>query len=175
MNFKSIYQFLLISVVLLLVFEIHGQSDSTYLDYDQLTWLDINEAVKRNIETKVISGSRVEESILDVPFTIFVIVVPKSPARIVYVNVAVSVSPTSNTPTPSPATSLNTAAPNKSSTTVTPVKVAVPVFATVKVYITTSPTDTSPEASGSVIVLLLTILIVGVGTTIEFVSVTSAA
>jgi hemoglobin/transferrin/lactoferrin receptor protein len=62
-------------IILILVSSVcsFAQVDSSYLDYDLLTWADINEAVKREIQTKIISGSRVEQNLQDVSSTVFVI------------------------------------------------------------------------------------------------------
>ena len=49
------------------------QEDSLRLDFSQLNWKDINSNENLLEGTKVISGSRSEKKIADLPFTIFVI------------------------------------------------------------------------------------------------------
>ena len=45
-----------------------GQQDTSYLEYDQLHWSDINQSKVDNQVTKVIAGTRTEQAIED--FTI---------------------------------------------------------------------------------------------------------
>ncbi len=52
--------------------QVQGQ-DSLLLDFDRLNWKDIKTDQKEQVGTRVISGSRTEKAIEDLPFTIFVV------------------------------------------------------------------------------------------------------
>ncbi len=64
----------LFSLLLLLCFnlQLEGQ-DSLLLDFARLNWKDIKTDQKEQVGTRVISGSRTEKNIEDLPFTIFVV------------------------------------------------------------------------------------------------------
>ncbi|MFT4568451.1 MAG: outer membrane receptor for ferrienterochelin and colicin [Saprospiraceae bacterium] len=50
-----------------------GQVDSSLLEYDKLSWQHLESAQDQYLETKVISGSRSEQNLFDLPFTSHVI------------------------------------------------------------------------------------------------------
>ena len=50
-----------------------GQVDTSYLAYDELDLSDMDLLVKSNQTTKVIAGTRTEQDLEDLPFTVFVI------------------------------------------------------------------------------------------------------
>ena len=50
-----------------------GQVDTSYLAYDQLDLSDMDLSVKSDQTTKVIAGTRTEQDLEDLPFTVFVI------------------------------------------------------------------------------------------------------
>ncbi len=50
-----------------------SQQDTSYLDYDELHWSDIDQfSIKENV-TKVVAATRTEQDLEDLPFTVFVI------------------------------------------------------------------------------------------------------
>ncbi len=52
---------------------LYAQSDSLNLDLSKLNWNDLKSTVDLSVGTKVISGSRSEQDIADLPFTVYVI------------------------------------------------------------------------------------------------------
>ncbi|MFT6707699.1 MAG: outer membrane receptor protein involved in Fe transport [Flavobacteriales bacterium] len=68
---------ILFAALLVLFFTINGsliaQSDSLNLDLSKLDWNDLKSTVDLSVGTKVISGSRSERDIADLPFTVYVI------------------------------------------------------------------------------------------------------
>lgn len=50
-----------------------SQQDSSYLDYDRLAWSDLDYSSTDSLKTKIISGTRTERNLEDIPFTVFVI------------------------------------------------------------------------------------------------------
>ena len=60
-------------VLLFLVFSISAQRDTTLLELNRLQWDDIAEVAQRDLGTTIISGSRFERKVADLPFTIHVV------------------------------------------------------------------------------------------------------
>ncbi|NNK90077.1 MAG: TonB-dependent receptor, partial [Saprospiraceae bacterium] len=52
---------------------LNAQKDTSYLKYDQLHWSDIENVDLNKAVTKVIAGTRTEQNLEDLPFTVFVI------------------------------------------------------------------------------------------------------
>ncbi len=52
---------------------LHAQTDSLSIDLSKLDWTDLKSSVDLSVGTKVISGSRSEQDIADLPFTVYVI------------------------------------------------------------------------------------------------------
>jgi len=70
LKWKYLFSLLLLISLSLTV---HGQQDTLLLDFAELNWKDIKRNKKQQVGTRVISGSRTEKNIEDLPFTIFVI------------------------------------------------------------------------------------------------------
>lgn len=64
---------LYIALIIISGARVFGQQDTSYLEYDQLRWSDINQSDVDQQVTKVVAGTRSEQALEDLPFSVFVI------------------------------------------------------------------------------------------------------